>query len=278
MENTVKPLMVPWDFTKIAEYALEHAAKIARIDGNPVYLVHIARRKDEVPKLKATLDAYSVEAFKRFNIKPKAIVRYGSIFTSIGEIADELDAEMVVMGTHGIRGMQKLTGSWALKVIVSSKVPFVTVQAPPTGNNFKHIVVPVDFRKEDKEKVNWIIYLCKHFSSKIHIIKSEKSDKRLLKGVNNNVQFAKKMLDSRHVEYDIISAPGKKSFAKETLEYAVQVKADLMVIMTTKNIGLADYVMGADEQYIIANSAGIPVMCINPRLGVTTGGFAAMGG
>jgi hypothetical protein len=34
--------------------------------------------------------------------------------------------------------------------------------------------------------------------------------------------------------------------------------------MTTKNIGFADYVMGADEQYIISNSAKIPVMCINP--------------
>lgn len=278
METTIKPLMVPWDFTKVAEYALEHAGKIARIDGNPVYLVHIARRKDEVNKLKATLDAYAVEAFNKYSIKPKAIVRYGSIFTSIGEIADELDAEMVVMGTHGIRGLQKLTGSWALKVIVSSKVPFVTVQAPPTGNNFRHIVVPVDFRKEDKEKVNWLIYLHKHFNSKIHIIKPDKSDKRLLRGVNNNILFAKKMLDKKRVEYDIITAPGKRSFAKETIEYAVQVKADLMVIMTTKNIGLSDYIMGADEQYIIANSAGIPVMSINPRIGVTTGGFAAMGG
>jgi nucleotide-binding universal stress UspA family protein len=278
METTIKPLMVPWDFTKVAEYALEHAGKIARIDGNPVYLVHIARRKDEVNKLKATLDAYAVEAFNKYSIKPKAIVRYGSIFTSIGEIADELDAEMVVMGTHGIRGLQRLTGSWALKVIVSSKVPFVTVQAPPSDNNFRNIVVPVDFRKEDKEKVNWLIYLNKHFNSKIHIIKPEKSDKRLLRGVSNNILFAKKMLDKRNVEYDIITAPGKRSFAKETIEYAVQIKADLMVIMTTKNIGLSDYIMGADEQYIIANSAGIPVMSINPRLGVTTGGFAAMGG
>ncbi len=278
METTIKPLMVPWDFTKVAEYALEHAAKIARIDGNPVYLAHIARRKDEVNKLKATLDAYAAEAFNKFSIKPKAIVRYGSIFTSIGEIADELDAEMVVMGTHGIRGLQKLTGSWALKVIVSSKVPFVTVQAPPSDNSFRNIVVPVDFRKEDKEKVNWLIYLNKHFNSKIHIIKPDKSDKRLLRGVSNNILFAKKMLDKRSVEYDIITAPGKRSFAKETIEYAVQIKADLMVIMTTKNIGLSDYIMGADEQYIIANSAGIPVMSINPRIGVTTGGFAAMGG
>ncbi|MFW6225247.1 MAG: universal stress protein [Bacteroidota bacterium] len=278
MGSTVKPLMVPWDFTQVAEYALEHAVKIAKIDGNPIYIAHIANKKDEVSKLRGVLDVHAVEAFKKYSIKPNTIVRYGTIFSSIGEIADEINAEMVIMGTHGIKGMQKLTGSWALKVIVSSKVPFVIVQSPPENINFQHIVFPVDFRKEDKEKVNWLVYLYKHFNSKIHIIKPKKTDKRLLRGVNNNIAFTKMILDQKHVDYDIITADGKKSFAKETIDYAIQINAELIVIMTTKNIGLADYVMGADEQYIIANSAKIPVMCINPRIGKTSGGFAAMGG
>jgi nucleotide-binding universal stress UspA family protein len=278
MESKVKPLMVPWDFTRVAEYALEHSVNIAKISGNPIYLAHIVSKKEEVEKFKGILEVYALEAFKKFSIKPRVIVKQGTIFSSIGEIADELDAEMVIMGTHGMKGMQKLTGSWALKVIVSSKVPFVVVQSPPEANNFEHIVFPVDFRREDKEKVNALIYLYKHFNSKIHIIKTEKSDKRLLKGVNANIAFTRKILEQKNVKYDIVSAPGKKSFAKETIDYAVSIKAELIVIMTTKNIGLADYVMGADEQYIIANSAKIPVMCINPRVGITTGGFAAMGG
>ncbi|MFO7923985.1 MAG: universal stress protein, partial [Bacteroidales bacterium] len=219
-----------------------------------------------------------IEAFKKYSIKPKVIVRPGNIFTSIGEIADEIDAVMVVMGTHGMKGMQKLTGSWALKVIVSSKVPFVVVQSPPEDNKFEDIVLPIDFRSEDKEKVNWLVYLYKHFSSRIHIIKTSKSDKRLLKGVNANIAFTRKILDQKHVKFDIITSPGKKTLAKETIDYAIKINADLIVIMTTKNIGFTDYVMGADEQYIIANSAKIPVMCINPRIGLTTGGFAAMGG
>lgn len=270
--------MVPWDFTRVAEYALEHSVNIAKISGNPIYLAHIVSKKEEVEKFKGILEVYALEAFKKYSIKPRVIVKQGTIFSSIGEIADELDAEMVIMGTHGMKGMQKLTGSWALKVIVSSKVPFVVVQSPPEANNFEHIVFPVDFRREDKEKVNALVYLYNHFNSKIHIIRTEKSDKRLLKGVNANITFTRKILEQKNVKYDIVSAPGKKSFAKETIDYAVSIKAELIVIMTTKNIGLADYVMGADEQYIIANSAKIPVMCINPRVGITTGGFAAMGG
>lgn len=274
----IKPLMVPWDFSKVAEYALEHAVKISKIDGNPVYLVHIAKKEEEVEKLQGILDVFAVEAFKKYSIKPKVIVKHGSIFSSIKEIAEEIKAVMVIMGTHGMKGMQKLTGSWALKVIIGSKIPFVIVQSPPEANTFEHIVVPVDFKREDKEKVNWLVYLFNHFNSRMHIFKTEKSDRRLLQGVNGNIAFTRKILDQKNVRYDIISAPGKKSLAKETIEYAVEIKADLIVIMTTKNIGLTDFVMGADEQYIIANSAKIPVMCINPMSGLTTGGFNAMGG
>jgi nucleotide-binding universal stress UspA family protein len=278
METSRKPILVPWDFTKIAEYAFEYAAKIARIDGNEIYLVHIAKKAEEVEKLTGMLEIFAVEAFKNFNIKPKVLVREGNIFTSIGETADEIHAEMVVMGTHGIRGMQKLTGSWALKVIAGSKVPFVIVQAPPGNTKFEHIVFPIDFKKENKEKVNWLVYLYQHFKSKIHIIKTLNKDPRLVKNVNANIAFTKMILEQKNVEYDMIIAEGKKNFATETIEYAQKINAELILIMTTKNIGLTDYVFGADEQYIIANSAKIPVMCINPRAGLTTGGFSSMGG
>lgn len=278
MEIAKKPLMVPWDFTDIAEYALEYAANISSIDGSPVYLVHIAKKKNEIKKLRHELEEYAEKAYGKFNIKPNVLVREGTIFSTIGDIADEIDAGMVIMGTHGIKGMQKLTGSWALKVIVSSKVPFVVVQAPPGESNFEHIVFPVDFKKEDKEKISGIIALHKYFDSKIHIIKPKKTDKRLLMGVNNNIAFARKMLKQKGVHYDIVEAPGKKSFAKETIDYAKEVNASLILTMSTKNIGLTDYVFGAVEQFIIANSAKIPVMCLNPRKGLVSGSFATMGG
>ena len=48
-------------------------------------------------------------------------------------------------------------------------------------------------------------------------------------------------------------------------DYTTLPKADLILITTTKNINIADYVLGAQEQAIIANSSKIPVMCVNPR-------------
>jgi nucleotide-binding universal stress UspA family protein len=67
----------------------------------------------------------------------------GTIFNTIGKYASDTDARMVIMGTHGIKGMQKLTGSWALKVIVKSKVPFLVVQDKPSEKRrFTDIVFP----------------------------------------------------------------------------------------------------------------------------------------
>ena len=37
-------------------------------------------------------------------------------------------ASAIIMGTHGAKGMQKLFGSFAMKVIISTSVPFMVVQ------------------------------------------------------------------------------------------------------------------------------------------------------
>jgi hypothetical protein len=182
------------------------------------------------------------------------------------------------MGTHGMKGMQKLIGSWALKVIAGSKVPFIVVQTPPATHGFEKIVFPLDFRKENKEKINWMYYVARLYRSKFFIIKSKTSDSRFVKGIHSNLMFTKKFLDNNMIPYEIETAPGKKDFATETIEYAHNIGADLLLIMTTKDIGIADYVIGAQEQMIISNKYQIPVMCINPRPGKIGGGFSATGG
>ncbi|MEZ5011784.1 MAG: universal stress protein [Bacteroidales bacterium] len=103
----------------------------------------------------------------------------GSIFATIADYVNENDASLVIMGTHGLKGMQKLTGSWALKVIVRSKIPFIVIQDPPRDMEKYHdLVFPVDFRQENKEKLKMAIFLGKYFTdSKVHILKAMPNDK-----------------------------------------------------------------------------------------------------
>jgi nucleotide-binding universal stress UspA family protein len=169
------------------------------------------------------------------------------------------------MGTHGMKGMQKLTGSWALKVIVKSKVPFIVVQDPPTDlERYHNIVFPVDFRNENKEKIRMAIFMGKYFDSKVHILEIVATDKNILKKTNINLNFAIKYLIQNNIEYEIHDLP-KGDLAQQTIDFAQKINADLILIVTTKNITFADYLVGASEQYIIANSSKIPVCCVNPK-------------
>jgi nucleotide-binding universal stress UspA family protein len=262
-----KRIIVPWDFTNIAQNAMDHAVKMAKVLDNSITLLHIVKKEKEIEEALAQLNQVAADAKEKYQLNITAVVREGNIFTTIGEYTKESDdINLVIMGTHGMKGLQKLTGSWALKVIVSSYVPFIVVQDPPTEKtSFDKIVFPVNFKTENREKLIWAIYFGKIFNAKICFIKQEVSDKNLLKKANTNLAFARKYLSKYNVEYDIATAAKGGSFEEATIQYAKEIEADLMLIMTTKNIGTIDYVLGASEQFIIANTARIPVMCVNPR-------------
>lgn len=268
MEQKKTIIIVPWDFSQVAEYALLHAVKIARSVANDICLLHIVEkgtRQHKKDELMVSLNDIAKKTEKEYKQRVFGVIEEGSIFTAIPKYANENETSLVVMGTHGIKGMQRLTGSWALKVIVGSENPFIVVQEPPKDmDKFQNIVFPVDFKTENKEKLKMAIFMGKYFESKIHILKTTTTDKSLLRKTNINLNFAIKHLIQNNIEYEIHDMP-KGSLAKQTIEYGLDLKADLILIITTKNITMADYMVGAQEQYLIANSSKIPVCCINPR-------------
>ena len=276
MEEQPKLIVVPWDFSHVAEHALAHAVKISRMVKNDICLLHIvdpAIKPAEEGEKKALLHSVAEENSKKYNTAITSAIEKGSIFTAIADFVnqkgvedkDKIDVTLVVMGTHGMKGMQKLTGSWALKVIVKSTVPFIVVQDPPVDQDRYHnIIFPVDFRKETKEKTKMAIFMGKYFDSKINMLVTAASDKNLIKKTKINLNFAIRYLIQNNIEYAIHEVP-RGNFAEQTLDFAQKINADLILIVTTKNITFADYMVGASEQYIIANSSKIPVCCVNPR-------------
>jgi len=278
MENRSKPILIATDFTVVAQYAIEMAVPFARLSNTDIMLVHIVKKAAEIPEATAKVELEADKAVRDHGIRVQGIVREGSIFSTIGETVTEIDAGLVFMGTHGIKGMQKLTGSWALKVIVTSKVPIIVVQSYPRKKTIDRIVFPIDFKRENREKIGWAYYVSKLFNSKVFIFRAEPSrDKKIEQGVRTNLSFTEKFLKSKNVKFEVTVAEGKDSFAKESLQFAEDANADMILITTTKGISLYDYVLGASEEDIITNNANIPVMCVNPRKG-KVGGFSATGG
>ena len=277
MEKDKKLIIILWDFSKVAENALLHGIKIAKMVNNNLRLLHIVNKdikQQEKDKIKQKLDKVTEQIQSKYSININSVILEGTIFSTISKYATDEEANLVILGTHGQKGMQKVTGSWALKVIVGSEVPFIVVcDKPYHEEKIRNIIFPIDFSSENKEKVSMAIYMGKYFDSKIHILKEPVTDKALSRKINTNLNFAIKYLIQNNIEYDIHTVEKKGSFAKETLKFAEKNSSDLILIMTTKNINISDYMLGASEQYIISNSSKIPVMCLNPKTHLTTHGF-----
>lgn len=192
------------------------------------------------------------------------IVRIGSIFEDIGNVAAEYFSEMIFMGTHGATGWQHIVGSHALRVVTNSPVPFVIVQEKnikPEG--YKNIIVPLDLAKETKQKLVHVANLAKYFNSKIHVVTIEEKDASLVRKMEDNIYLTKTFLEERGIEYTTHSL-NANGFDKEIVKHAIKVDADLIAIMNLNQQSVFGILSANYEQYIITNDAKIPTLIVNP--------------
>jgi nucleotide-binding universal stress UspA family protein len=145
---TLKHILVAVDFTetsdKAFDFALELAAKfdttvtavhafeipvIGFPDGALVATADIASRIQEAAR--QGLDAAVSARQGRNGVKIQAILREGAAQEEIRAVADEIHADLIVIGTHGRKGIARaLLGSVAENVIRTVKIPVLTIHGP----------------------------------------------------------------------------------------------------------------------------------------------------
>ncbi len=265
MERSKKNILVPTDFSKVSDYALQHAVRVSEVVGEAITLLHVVSSKTEVEEVSERINRVVAQIEQKFSIKPNAIVAIGDIPTEIARVSEEISASLVIMGSESVKGKDNLSGLRTLDVITKAKVPFVTIQEPPINRRYDDIVFPVDFTVENKEKHGWISYFCDFYVSKFHLIKPNVSDPELVAKVDLNMASAVRYLDERGAKYTVYTVPGVKAYQEEVLDLAVNIRADLIVIMTTKVNDDSNYKLEPHEEYVIGNAGHIPVMSINPR-------------
>lgn len=264
MKGTNKTILVPTDFSKVAEYALQHAVRVSNVVKEPISILHIVQSENEVEVAKEKLNAVIATTKEKYGIEITPIVRIGSIFIDIAKVANEINASIVIMGSSTIKDMDESRVSWTLKVITSCKVPFVTIQEPPVNKRYDDVVFPIDFTTENREKHQWISHFCDYYLSRFHLIKPNTTDPELLAKIDINMASARKFLDQKGAKYIEYTVPGIKSYDQEILEMAVNIRADLIVLMTTPLDKEGEFIVDPLEQHILANARHIPVMSINP--------------
>jgi nucleotide-binding universal stress UspA family protein len=261
MDEIKRTILLPYDFTELSDYALQHGVHFAKMLESDLTLLNIIKDLDDEVVVTEKLTKIAEETKKEYNILPKVMVRPGKVSQAIKRIATNIDAILVIMKTGGIKGIKKFTGSRAVKVMFGSKIPFIVVQAPPKRDMIKHVIVPIDFRYENKEKLKWINFLVKIYKSNVSLFRPATTDYR----IRNNLKFAMRFLEGRNIDFELVHARGKKSFVDETIEFSDFIGADLIVIMLSRRITIDKILFGLRDQQFISNSFKIPVMCLNPR-------------
>jgi nucleotide-binding universal stress UspA family protein len=267
MKDKGGSIIVPWDFTKVADNAMEHAIKLSKILDCEIELLHIVDPKTDDSRIKEKSNSLedSVEYYtKKHKISLNKTFLKGNIFNTISEYAESKQAMLIIMGTHGIKGMQRIKGSNAYRVMFGSKVPYLTVKDKPAyDSKISTLLVPIDFKEENIEKMESVIFFAQKLSAKIYIYKPALINKSQVKQTNVNLHVAEKLLTDNNIDFEVHTAKRTSRFFAQTIEFGKQINADIIQIVTTKH-KLKDYFRGEHEQYIIDNKARIPVMCVNP--------------
>ena len=259
-------LLVPTDFTNEAHSAIQHAVKLGVIVQAEVILLNVVKDKSDIPAATTKLKEEEKWA-KTVNdqIDVRSIVRVGNIFDDIGDAASELGVSLIIMGTHGASGWQKITGSYALKVITNSSVPFIVVQDQLMNDTgYDSIVVPLDLNNETKQKLEMVASIANYFDSEVLLITPNESDEFLSNKLKANRIWAAKYLKGKNVKFTTQIVDDGDNLLEGVFKLSKKVEADLIAIMNLQKNSLMGVLGSSYQQEIIANKAKVPVLCLNP--------------
>lgn len=268
--NLEKALLVPTDFSEACDNALNHALELAKHFDAKVYVLHVINKDTKQYLKKINLEASAIDQRLNEYLEEKGeerligIAREGDIYTTIADVANEINAKMIFLGTHGKIGFQRITGSHALKVIDHNNAPVVVVQKRGFGNGYKKIVFPVSLEHEDRQKAEFAVIMAKMFNSTIHIFPKYETGEEHQKKIMPIVKQIKTYFDKYEVHHtDSLSNEWADDFDKAILNYSNTIDADLVLIMN--NSKKHGPLFGGWEENIIFNAGQIPVMCVDTK-------------
>jgi len=141
MSFPYKRILVPVDFDESSLKALETAAEIAKQNDGTVFVLHIVPVDIDVSgmpqyvdliKRQESLDHEKLTAIAKqqlAGVKWETLDEMGKPADVIAEVAAKLPADVIVMVTHGRRGLARLVeGSIAEKVLRNAPCPVLAIR------------------------------------------------------------------------------------------------------------------------------------------------------
>lgn len=140
-------VLVPTDGSDVAASALDTGIEVAREYGATLALVHVLDTASLGPDIGSHVDVDTLQTRAEDLLEEDVetataagitdvehTVEYGTPVDEIQQYVTENDVDLVVMGTHGLTGLDRyLLGSTTEKVLRTAPVPVLTVHGPDEG-------------------------------------------------------------------------------------------------------------------------------------------------
>ncbi len=135
-------LLVPFDGSETSKKALSRACELSKVDGSEISVLYV------IPRYEEMMDFFKTETIKKslfreaekivegakrvaagLGVQIKAVVQEGHSGDKVVEIANTMQHDLIVVGTHGWRGVNKaIMGSTAERIIVNASCPILIVR------------------------------------------------------------------------------------------------------------------------------------------------------
>jgi len=249
-------ILFPTDGSKSAEFARRHATFLADRHGATLHVVHVEERE---PDWSDVIEVTETDVLADLNVdvteldgSPSQVVQHSLAHPSaaggILSYAAEHDIDLIVMGTHGRRGVRRLfMGSVAEEVVRRSECPVLTVVAPEhevqPKSAVERILVPIDFSDHTDLLLDHVREIAHAYDSGIDLV-------HVVEPVSLPTAYG--------------NAPLKVD-ADEIKEDARQVLDDYCDALRTEGLDVLGHLRvghPADEVLTVAESHGADLVCI----------------
>ncbi len=273
----MKKIIVPIDFSKHSEYALEAASILAKKNNSQILALHMLEISDSMlinsdneQNAKAVFFLKLAEQkFDSFlekdyleGVDVIPIVKHFKVFSEVSKVVKEHNADLVVMGSHGTSGFSEIfVGSNTEKVVRHSEIPVLVIKNKPKAMDYNIVVFASDFSDEAVKPYINASKLLATFGSEMHLLYVNVPGEKF----KSSSEMEKTMTDFLHSadgnlnRMNAVNYISEVSVERGILVFAKKIDADLIVIPTHGRKGLAHFFEGSISEDL-ANHSDLPVM------------------
>ena len=267
-KNTMNKVVVGFDFSSGSANAVDLAIDIANRWKSDIRLVYVKEKNEAEEPIREEIERRNAGVASLLDgIQLEYVLRQGNPAEELTAQAREDNAALLIVGTHGMSGMKtNMLGRNSYKTIEQSPVPVLIVREDFNFNkSLENIVVPLDNSDDTRQKVAEAAMFARTFGSTIHVLGLYTSTfPDIRRTVNNYVKMVERYLEEREIAFETKYLEAEKNVTLTTLEYANDVNADLIAIMTEQEKSFSSLFLGTYAQQMI-NESTIPVLTVRPR-------------